>query len=343
MQYILHITKDCNFNCSYCYQKKTNEYMDKSIAINLIDYAYNDAIMNHKKTATISFYGGEPLLYKDLIYLVVEHCKKNNGVKFDFKMTTNGSYLDKDFINYAAKNNFDIALSIDGVKIAHDKHRVTKKNEKTFDKITHFAKNLLSELPNSSAMMTVNPDTACYFFESVVYLYQLGFNTIVATPNFQGNWSDFDILKKEYAKTADWYYEKLIHGSDIKFPLFDNKLINNVTGILQENKCIPTKYRMSIDTDGGIYPCIQYVHFDNYKFGTISDKIVLDQEKADEIISEYNIEICQGCALNDRCDNNCGCKNLSLSNNAKIVNPIICEHERMLIPIVDRLGEKLFI
>lgn len=64
MQYILHITKDCNFNCSYCYQKKTNEYMDKSIAINLIDYAYNDAIMNHKKTATISFYGGEPLLYK---------------------------------------------------------------------------------------------------------------------------------------------------------------------------------------------------------------------------------------------------------------------------------------
>ena len=342
MQYILHITKECNFNCSYCYQEKTNEFMGEDVAIKLVDFAYNDAIANNKKNASISFYGGEPLLCKNLIYRVVEYCKKNVGVKFDFKMTTNGWYLDKDFINYASENNFDIALSIDGIKIAHDKNRVTKDNEKTFDTIISVAKELLSKLPNSSAMLTVNSDTACYLFESVKYLYNIGFNTIVTTPNFQDNWKDFVVLKEEYSKIADWYCEKLVSGHDIKLPLFDNKLINNVTDVIQKNKCVPAKYRLSIDTDGGIYPCIQYVHFDNYKLGMVSDEIVFDNKKANEIISEYNVEICEGCALNDRCDNNCGCKNLLLGNDAKVVNPIVCEHERMLIPIVDDLGEKIF-
>lgn len=343
MQYILHITKDCNFDCSYCYQKKTHDFMEKAIALQLVDFAYNDAILNHKKTATISFYGGEPLLYKDLIYLVVEYCQKNAGVKFAFKITTNGWYLDQDFINYAAENHFDIALSIDGIKSAHDKHRVTKDHEKTFDKILEVAKNLLLKLPKSSAMVTVNPDTACYLFESVEYLYNLGFKTIITTPNFHSQWNDFELLKEAYCKILDWYYKKLVSGYDVKLPLFDNKIINNVTGIVQKNKCIPAKYRMSIDTDGGIYPCIQYIHFPNYQFGVISDHIEIDNTKIDEIVREYNIEICEGCALNDRCDNNCGCKNLSLSKNAKIVNPIICEHERMLIPMVDHFGAKLFV
>lgn len=139
---------------------------------------------------------------------------------------------------------------------------MTKSNETTFDKIIGVAKNLLSRLPVSSAMITVNPDTACYLSESVEYLYDIGFNTIVVSPNFQGNWNDFDILKQEYIKISDWYYERLMSGCNLKFPLFDNKIINNVTGVIQENKCIPCKYRMSIDTDGGIYPCIQYVDFD---------------------------------------------------------------------------------
>lgn len=89
MQYILHITKECNFNCTYCYQKKTNDFMDKDVAIKLVDFGYKDAILNHRKTATISFYGGEPLLCKNLINLAVKHCKQYTDVKFDFKITTN--------------------------------------------------------------------------------------------------------------------------------------------------------------------------------------------------------------------------------------------------------------
>ena len=343
MQYILHVTKDCNFNCSYCYQEKANDFMDEAISVKLVDFAYNDAVKNNKKKAVISFYGGEPLLCKNLICTVVERCGKYTDIEFGFKITTNGWYLDKNFVAYAAQNNFDIALSIDGVKAAHDKNRITKDNQKTFDKINNTAKELLAKLPDSSAMMTVNPDTACYLSESVDYLYNLGFNTIVTTPNFQGNWKNFDVLKAEYIKISDWYCKKLLSGYDIKLPLFDNKLINNVTGIIQKNKCIPTKYRLSIDTDGGIYPCIQYVYFDKYKMGMISNEVVFNNEKAGEIISEYNVEICEGCALNERCDNNCGCKNLLLSNDAKIVNPIVCEHERMLIPIADSLGEKIFL
>ena len=345
MQYILHITKNCNFDCNYCYQEKSNDFMSKDIAIKIADFALEDALKKNKKSADISFYGGEPLLCKDLIFSVVAHCKeisKNTNVIFGYKMTTNGWYLDENFINFAVENNFDIALSIDGIKEVHDKHRLTSDREKTFERILEAAKLLLDKLPKSSAMMTINPDTDLYLFDSIVFLNKIGFNTIITTPNFQGQWKNFNVLKEEYVKTADWYSQKLINGDDIKLPLFDNKLISNVTDIVQKNKCVPTKYRMSIDTDGSIYPCIQYVHFKDYKYGEVLKNIMFNNKKMDEIVKEYNIENCNGCALNDRCDNNCGCKNLSLTGNAKFVSPIVCEHERMLIPVADYLGGLIF-
>jgi uncharacterized protein len=51
---------------------------------------------------------------------------------------------------------------------------------------------------------------------------------------------------------------------------------------------------------------------------------------------------CDGCALTGRCATYCGCVNWRATGSLATVPPIICEHERMLMPIVDRLANRLW-
>lgn len=51
---------------------------------------------------------------------------------------------------------------------------------------------------------------------------------------------------------------------------------------------------------------------------------------------------CAGCAVRDRCNNTCGCLNWQTTGNVNQVSPVLCRHEQMLLPIADRLGERLY-
>lgn len=69
----LVVTRNCNLNCSYCYENKydlSKEQMDSSVAKEAITY-YMERDDGHKKVS-IEFFGGEPLLGFSLIKDVVE-------------------------------------------------------------------------------------------------------------------------------------------------------------------------------------------------------------------------------------------------------------------------------
>ncbi len=51
---------------------------------------------------------------------------------------------------------------------------------------------------------------------------------------------------------------------------------------------------------------------------------------------------CAGCALLGRCANYCGCLNWQTTGSVTGIAPLLCEHERMLIPIADAIGNELW-
>jgi len=104
--------------------------------IDTVRKAIDLASQKSAQTTGIVFFGGEPLLCKDLIYNTVEYCKwkeKRNEGNYQFKMTTNGTLLDMDFLDFSKRENVLISLSHDGVQAAHDKHRTINHNEGTFN------------------------------------------------------------------------------------------------------------------------------------------------------------------------------------------------------------------
>ena len=74
MHVTLHLTTSCNFSCNYCYSsnKSSGISMTEEIATKSIDFAVNSMAQN----LGIIFFGGEPLLKKDIIEATVSYCKQ---------------------------------------------------------------------------------------------------------------------------------------------------------------------------------------------------------------------------------------------------------------------------
>ena len=95
MNFTVHLTENCNMACSYCLREKTPRDMSPETLYKTIDLAYSKG-----NKAGFCFFGGEPLLKKDLIYEALDYCEKKTsetGMPFACKMTTNGTLIDEEF------------------------------------------------------------------------------------------------------------------------------------------------------------------------------------------------------------------------------------------------------
>ena len=80
MEYIIHLTEKCNLNCTYCYENKRNKDISLEDIQNLIDCE----IDRKQKYSIIIFYGGEPLLQKNMIKSTIDYINSKNSLQPEF-------------------------------------------------------------------------------------------------------------------------------------------------------------------------------------------------------------------------------------------------------------------
>lgn len=352
MHVTLHLTTSCNFSCSYCYsgRNKNGISMTGETASKAIDFAVNSISGN----IGVIFFGGEPLLKKDLIKDTVSYCKsleKQNPVKYHFhyKITTNGLLLDDEFLQYALENNIIISLSLDGIKEAQDMHRKTADGKGTHDIIAERAAKLLSYQPYANAMMVVSPETVDYYAESVKFLIEKGFIYVIASLNYAGNWEKKHLakLKEQYEKLAKYYKKLTLAEKKFFFSPFEMKFSTHIKGkdILCTD-CHLAQKQVSIAPDGDVYPCVQFVQdsVSNKEFVIGNVFQGFDEEKRKNLYlkSQSSNRDCDLCAIKSRCNYKCSCLNWQTTGILYQPSGVLCETEKIIIPIVDRLGEDLF-
>jgi uncharacterized protein len=94
--------------------------------------------------------------------------------------------------------------------------------------------------------------------------------------------------------------------------------------------------------DGTAYPCVQFVGRREYAIGSAEAGLDEQRREAIHALNARENPNCRGCALLGRCHNKCGCLNMQTTGDLARAPAILCEHERMLIPLADRIAEKLF-
>ncbi|MEL7567446.1 MAG: radical SAM protein [Dehalobacterium sp.] len=344
MHYTFHLTNNCNMACTYCYVDKHNVVlMERETAVKAVNLAADE-----KKSVGIIFFGGEPLMHKNLIYETVEYCKwmeKRHNCRFHYKVTTNGLLLDEAFMEFSLKYNIFIALSHDGIREAHDKHRVDNEGKGTFEKLTAKMELLLSKRPYAPVLMVVSPDTVDFYAKSVQYLYQRGFGYLICSLNYAAAWTDRDMkkLEKQYKELAAFYLEMTLAENKFYLSPFEVKISSHINGkTYLKERCELGKKQISVGPDGTLYPCVQFVGEKDSAIGHVDTGINEERREALFRLNGAEKEDCSHCAIKNRCNHHCGCLNKQATGSIEKVSPVLCAHERILVPIADKLAAKLY-
>lgn len=132
-------TEKCNFRCSYCYEDYKVGRMSDQTVIAIKKLLENRAKAGGLKHLVISWFGGEPLLEKEIVYdvsLLAKKLAKSYGFKYISDMTTNGYFLNGDtIIDLFSSGVLNYQISLDGYQNIHDQTRKTINNRGTFDAI----------------------------------------------------------------------------------------------------------------------------------------------------------------------------------------------------------------
>lgn len=346
MHYTLHLTNGCNFGCHYCYvHKQQQKDMTPQTAKAAVDFA-----MGKGGKVGLSFFGGEPLLRKQLIKDTINYAKeaeKKSNCIFHFKITTNGTLLDEEFLDFCTDNMIMVALSIDGTEEAHNAHRVLKDGSGSYAQVENAAKLLLKYQPYACAMMVVNPDTVDRYADGVKNLFDLGFKYFICSLNYeqQAAWTDGHMgeLERQFGRLSDMYIKWTQAEEKFYFSPFEVKIRSYIDGDdYWEQRCQLGLRQLSVDTDGRLYPCVQFVGEEQYCVGDVFGGI--DERKRRGLYTrcEETKGPCSGCAINKRCNHHCGCLNKQATGDINGISPVLCAHERLALAAADKTANILY-
>lgn len=211
----LVLTNDCNQNCSYCYQIKNPARMNFQTAKKAVDYLF----MNCTGVPEVSFWGGEPFLMFDLMEQVVEYSTNRfrpSGRIPQFSVTTNGTLLDKERLQYCVDVRMELTLSIDGTEEAHEMGR----GKGSFDHVENVLP-MYEAFPDFSlcTVSVITPENVIHLFDSVQYLVSKKVDELLLSLQYDCPWNrtDLEMLGHQYKKAFDYLVQYKSNGGKIKF------------------------------------------------------------------------------------------------------------------------------
>ncbi|MDD3396900.1 MAG: 4Fe-4S cluster-binding domain-containing protein [Acidaminococcaceae bacterium] len=125
----LHIAHDCNLRCGYCFAD-TGDFgghralMSKETAEKAVEFAIAGSKQRHN--LELDLFGGEPLMNIPVVKHVINYVRRREqetGKNIKLTLTTNGTLLNDDIVQFLNDNRVMLVLSLDGSKSTHDHMR----------------------------------------------------------------------------------------------------------------------------------------------------------------------------------------------------------------------------
>ena len=325
---LIMVTQTCNLACTYCYAGggtyggKT-KLMSEESALRAIDVMLQRA--PGQMDFTVTLFGGEPLLNFPLVRRIVDYCdqlKSDREVRFHFSMTTNGTIVTDEIIEFLKAKDFTLMVSFDG--IGQEKYRPFASGDSSDSLVHGNLQRLAAAGIPFQLRATLTKDLVKR--ETVENLVQIGrslgnkkvmMSPVSETRNavFPANEelaldpADIARLQEIYRSVTEENIEAARLGSTEK-AVFDPAM--HLVRALAQGKavglgrCGAGLGMSAASTDGNIYPCHRFVGMKEYAIGTIEDGV--DPQKVQDFFSTAdaaNKEKCDVCFARQICGGFC--------------------------------------
>ena len=320
--FIIGITEQCNLRCTYCCY--SGDYVNNRIHgshtltgrdIDVI-YDFIQQIAGNRRLR-IAFYGGEPLLQYQLIQYAIIRGRERWGNNVDFSISTNGVLLNNEKIEWLSINSVELAISIDGTKVFHNKHRVdimgNGSYERVYSALSHIKETYPEYIPCVLLQMTLvafsdiiqiarewNSDGLLKSFVlSNIHGLSPNFINGVKTVDYEETKQLYLHILDAYEKHQDWVVLKIFLDECLAY--WKDRPIIDAGQSVPMATCMPINSKIYIDSQMQIGICEKVA--DKYRIGNVKNGI--DWKRANEIVEEYyhkRVERCKYCPAIRMCD-----------------------------------------
>ena len=350
----LCLTHDCTLRCNYCYAgRKYSHAMSKETAQKAIDICLEEA-KRMGRGLDLSFFGGEPLLEWSLLqwcYEYLESRKEGLIVPPRYGITTNGTLLTQEKLEWMAERNFLIGISIDGSPAMHNANRCYADGRGSHEAVAR-AVAMLNAHPTirTKAICVVTPNNVQYLSEGVDWLAAHFNKEIGLNIDYWSEWTDeqYDILCEQYHIVALSILQSYRKGSPISLSNFEHKILSHLHSDEEMKNCLLCtigEREIAVTVDGNFFPCSRLVGIGDapeLNFGNVNEGI--NRARQEWIIANRGNKTpaCKVCELRNRCLNSCGCTNHAASGYINQVSPFLCCSEKLFIEVADEIAEILY-
>lgn len=292
-------TASCNLRCEYCFETLRNITMNDDVIEHMIVYLRKTLIKNNYKKLHVTWFGGEPLLYPDLvkkIYNLIEKLTEELNIFLSNSIITNGTFLNKDNVNLLKKikNLKSVQVTVDGCRKIHD-IRKPLVGSSSYEKIMNNLDQCVYELP-INLRINVDKDNFKYIENFIKELsHHDGFKEKVKVYFGRVIGSPVSYTSYEFSKIRSIGYRLL------KKYGFYYSIIQYLPEVKAVQCSALTKHLLVFDSNGDLYTCWETVGDKDYKIGSVYDGITTNNRKLKETVKEE----CLKCKVYPICHTGC--------------------------------------
>jgi len=322
---VLNITNQCNLSCKYCYEfgedKLANpegkaQYMPVETAQQAIDHLLANSA--GRRSVHVTFFGGETLLNFRVMRSAVQYAvvkAREAGKSVDFSLTTNGTLLSEEVIEFLSEYRVGVTISLDGDREMNDQFRVFHDGRGSYDVIAPKVRELLARHKTRpiGARVTLTAQVS-----DVLKIYrhltndlgfrEVGFAPVTTSPVrlYAIGGGGLDLMLAQFTKLANEYRECAVRGEHHGFSNVTDTLMEVHQGVSKAYPCGAGLGLMGVAPSGDIAPCHRFVDSDQHKLGHVSTGI--DHAKQAAFLNKGHIGSkyeCHTCFARPLCSGGC--------------------------------------
>jgi len=302
----LLIHENCNFRCTYCYEKFEKNEMKTEVMESVVKFVKNKLCSNPEiQHLHISWFGGEPLLnIKGIEYLsniFIKICDESN-IEYSSDITTNGYMLT--LRNYKKLSQLKVSnyqITIDGPKELHDSQRVLANGGGTYNRIINNLIKVSRETSDNNLIAirtNIGPDNINYMKDHIQNLIDIFGEDKRFDFNFHniGDWGEtcIDVINNNVALD---FSELAVELGGKSEGILWNLMPNTYCYAGKKNNYI-------IGTDGLVYKCTVLLYDERNIIGKLfNGKLDIDHKKEAIWTEEKLTNKCNDCSIAISCLN----------------------------------------
>lgn len=298
---VLNVTNQCNLSCEYCYEYgedkivdtengKQPKFMSEQTARDSVDFMLKESGTN--PIAHVTFFGGETLLNFPVLQQTIVYARQRAaelGKQVDFSLTTNGTLLKPEVIEFLAENRVGVTISIDGPKEVQDKFRVFHNGAGSYDVVAPKIKELLkrhtSRPIGARVTLTSGKMDVKRIYKHLteeIGFWEVGFAPVTTAPNRGHALSDrgYDEMLEQFRDLAYEFLEASVDNRHHGFSNVKETLAELHKGVSKAFPCGAGLGLLGVATDGDVALCHRFAGSDAHKLGTVRDGIDRDAQRA---------------------------------------------------------------